>query len=689
MKASTATNEEGGFFSFSLPHLTTPTHTTVTLRHLRERFREHWGDGPVDDVPEAKADRVGFFSRTQAPPALDGLNAFLRGATLEVGAWDGRRIELGMGLGTVELKGDITCTDLEVDDLVTTTKSPSSTTASSSVLGLRAREFQISCTTGYKYDTGRWWKPGSHSGIMDLQLDSSFDTKVELSTNKAGDTFRQAPPAQARVLSCDSDTKLGIELQSDTWWLKALNAILKPLQILFGGAIRDILCETWERVGADWLEQLLEEIRKVLEPYLDGTFDLSNVDRTQPQRELDERLGEAWMVTGSMTGSQTGTAMALMDYTDGDRSLSFDDFASFLERFRDVFQEFCDFFKGFLPDHQPTDDRRRLIQTHPHRELFLSGILMTLLGGTASAILSMVFSAVIKAVTDVLVGVITDVLGTPDEILQLLLGYIMDIINGNDPTAPTNPPAGEEEEEDTEGERRTTTTDGDPWSVDFMNLFSTPKAVPLVTTDSMKFSVRKAALSGSPVQNFSLKPTGKQTLDAKCDLPEVDADLRVWFDFDPAVLESTAGKDNVPFKLSVPRRVMDFTLSMSLQDVGLDTSVLAAVPVGVGDGDGIDETRLADWLCTFFPELNLNFFGLELAELAQPVLIVSGLLGGGAVDELINSLLAQFANLYQSVINEVLTNFFGTTFAESIGEALQNLLEQAKSDFEVKVCNAS
>jgi len=526
-----------------------------------------------------------------------------------------------------------------------------------------AREMKIKCLTNYEYDSDLWWVPG-FSGGMDLDLSSSFDLKVGMTTAN-GKAFEEAIPERAEILFCTSDTRLGIEFRGNVFQ-KLLDLILGPLQTLLGGFMKNLLCENIEAGGSEALTAMLKEIKKWMEPYFDGTNDASDVNRNGPQEELN-----AMMIT---TNSNESADAALADYTDiSSFRLDFADFDSFLDTFRDMFEDIRDMIKDIWKKRNAADSNSR-------RSLFISTLLSTVFGTTLTVGLSTIIGTITKAVTDIISGIVKEFFGTPDDIVKTLLDFLLDIIRGDDnaTNAPTSAPS---PAPNPDSRRRVTANDEDSrWSFDLMNAIFNPEEIPIAKTDTAEFSLKRAVLSGSPVNKFVMNPAAAQTINAEIGMDEMDATIDVWFALAPV----NRVKITESLTLSMPRRTLDLTLKTGLTGVSFDGSLLAAVPAVtnvVGRSQKITFADVADLTCAFFPKIQPSFLSLIVEGLIEPV--VKGFFGVDA-DEVINSLLSQFVKLYQSVIDDVLSNFVGTTFLETFDDTLQDLLKEAEKEFRKK-----
>lgn len=625
------------------------------------RYRSHFVE---EEEENASPPPIGFFSRSVPVPKVSGLNDLLRDVRLEVGAMDGKRVDLGGWAGSVILN-DFACDALEMEDLDHDEVLVDSARGDKATMEIEVKEMRIGCTSDYEYDPEKWWLPGT-SGTMDLDLSSSFDLRVGLAT-AGGRSFEDALPERASILSCTSDTRLGVRFRGGVVQ-KMLDFVLRPLQKLLGGSLKNMLCENVEAGGAAALTEMLQAIKEKMEPYFDGTNDLARVDRTKPQRELDEMLSSA-------------TSSALVaDYTDRSNfRLDFSDFGSFTDTFRNLSEDVCDMLKKIWDKREAAKNDRRLFVS-------MSAILSTVFGATASAGLSALLGTITKAITDVLAGLVKELVGSPEDVVQVVLDFLLDIIRGDDDDvdkttdAPTAAPSAA-----TKGRRVAASSNGDGgrgWSLDLVSALFAPDEIPVVQNDSVRFSVRRAALSGAPVRDFLLRPAAAQTLDAAVGTDRVDA--AVDLSFTTAPLRRVAINEAGTLRLTMPSRALDLTISTGLLGVALDASVLAAVPAtGILSNNNNenmaltleDATVLA---CGFFPQFRPTFLKVVVEGLVDPV--VNDFLGVG-FDEAISGFLSQLTALYRSVLDDVVANFFGTTFLEKLDETVQDLLQEAEKGF--------
>jgi hypothetical protein len=620
--------------------------TSRVLRRKRNRPHE------ASKEPQLSY-RAGYFSDTKPPVGLAGLNDFVKGVRFNIGSMNGQSIKVPK-MGSVLLR-DVECGDLEVEDL-THDHSPGSPERKipETVVRMTVRELLLTCSAGYKYDTGSWWKPGSHSGLMEFKLSTSMDTRVGLSVFGNNNRNRTNKSERARILSCDSETELGITLQqvgNSRFLARILNMLLSPLQRLFQGELRDIFCDFWNEQGGELFEQLLQVIREALEPYFDGTNEIQQVDRAKPQKDVQERLQQK-------NNNNDEVAVALLDLTNTgtQRQLIFDNFPDFVDYFQNVIKDLCEMFKKAGANKKP------------NRALFIS---------TGNPVFDTVLGALIEVLKEVLVDVLRELLGDPEDILKLIFDFIQDIFDDDDDTeTPILPPP---------NVRRVSNknnNDDEDWSLDVGDFVGAPLAV---QTDTLDVSLLQATLSGSPLKDFTFEPVDAQTLNLGLFLDDLEGAWRVRLDL-KGVKNRAINNHGVVF--SMPPRVLEFGMVGKLSDIKLDMSMLAAVPFLGDDQNNIDIEDLAELICKFFPSINVNSLEVVLSEILVQPISVEGFMGGGEMDELINSLFGLFVNLFENVLNGVVTNFLGTTFLNSLDEILKLMLNLAESNYDGEMCGS-
>lgn len=616
----------------------------------RKRRREH-----VDAVGSSMVNKLGFFSSTKPAPAMKEINDFLKGFKLELGSVRNFSLPLKAKMSL----RDFVCDSFEVEDLEHDFNIPNNNKGTAT-MDVKAKEMIVGCSSRYKYHSGKWYLP-SFSGKADYSLSTSFDLKTEFATtNSNRNSFNTHLPTTARVLSCDSNTKVGIKLSGNIVE-KALSALLGPLTRLLQGVFRDMLCDKVEKDGGVALTEMLTNLEQAMEPFVRkndnnnnsrAAYDIADVDKNLPQTQLD----------AAKTATTGNSNLQLMDYMDDSTyRVTYDDFNTFAGDYGNILKDLCDTLKQIWEDR--TSSNRKLA--------ILATIFGSVAGLAGTAGLSAGLSMVVSMIVQIISGLLTEFFGEPEDIIKLLLDYLMDsVMNGGDDSD------SDSDSSDTGNSTRVrrTKSQGEPWSFELLDMVFLPDVIPVVSNDRMSFSLNSASIAGSAVDNFSLSPIGRQTLDARADLDRMDAKADMWFDFKAATMDMGEDPSN-QLKLTIPPRRLDLSISTGVAGVSLGTALLAAIHVEEGK-DTTSRDNVVDWTCEFFPKVRLAFLDVDVGTLIDPRIRT-----GYGFDNLVNSLLGQFVDLYKSVFAEVVQNYMGTQFRNSFDDNLQTMMAKAETNF--------
>lgn len=555
--------------------------------------------------------------------SVAGINEMLNNIELKL---PGTNQEIDLPLGAKLILSNFRCDSFMMEDFDHTFSMNAKNTDATTDIFVEGIGF--GCAASYQYQHGRFIR--RPKGTVHISAKSTLDAQATIFSSD----FESALPKKASVTSCTADTEIDLDF-SGSMASGLLNMFSNIIELGMKTSTHDILCNTLEKSGGAVMTSFFDDIASTIDPFINDQARGITTDKLGPQKSLD-------------------TSAKLLDFTNESLHINYDNFNDFANDYKPLITHTARTLKEISTHHRLSVPSSRL--DHGNRLLQM---------GVTESIISMVASAIVKTLFDI----IQEFLVNPDDLVGMITDFLMGLVGGG-----------------TTGFRRLQEEnnctlfgilDGGDWKIDLFNLPFMPSRVES-SRDLFQVNWKGATISGTPVEDFHLKPIGKQTLDTKLSVPDVNVKADIEFKMDKDFII-----DNPALYLKIPRTEFEMRVESGIENAFVETVFMIAFNFFLGQITATEE--VLSLVCEFFPVIQIAF--LEVSGTFKSP-IISGSFGKGeGFDDLVNGIVGPLFRLFRGFYMNATRNFLGTQARVQINDVVNMLLQMAEEQL-TSVCPA-